>query len=217
SKEIPNLYLLMVNAPESILQQAEKSNYRNKIIIVPKILGDQKLAIAYSAMNVMVHIAEQGESFGLVLPEAILCGTPVITMSTPWGDNSQCEVVGHKEGGFVVHTKKGVKKAIHEIIKRSRSKNLKFHDKIVEEKYAHVRVAEKALEGIQKIDEHPDLKMNAIHKILRNSFDRPSLITVFLIRLNLDKLRRLTSYSSGYRDLSMLIPTLLRLVGVRAK
>jgi hypothetical protein len=41
-----------------------------------------------------------GESFGFVLAEALLCGCPVVTLSTPFKDNAQFEVVGDKIGGY---------------------------------------------------------------------------------------------------------------------
>lgn len=37
----------------------------------------------------------------MVLAESLLCETPVITLATPWADNSQGEVIGHGIGGLV--------------------------------------------------------------------------------------------------------------------
>jgi hypothetical protein len=62
---------------------------------------------AYSAMDVFAHVADQGESFGLVLAETLLCQTPAVVMSTPWEDNSQGEVVGNMIGGLVATTRQG--------------------------------------------------------------------------------------------------------------
>jgi len=53
-------------------------------------------------------IADQGESFGMVIAESLLCETPVVTLATPWEDNSQGEVVGNQIGGFVAANKKDV-------------------------------------------------------------------------------------------------------------
>ena len=40
-------------------------------------------------MDVFAHSAQQGESFGYVLAEAALCEIPIVTMATPWADDSQ--------------------------------------------------------------------------------------------------------------------------------
>jgi hypothetical protein len=55
-------------------------------------------------MDVFLHAANIGESFGYVLCEAMLCGLPVITVSRPHKDNSQTEVVGHMRGGVIAAT-----------------------------------------------------------------------------------------------------------------
>jgi len=69
---------------------------------LPSRVGDESLRIFYSSLDAFIHWAEIGESFGMVLAEAMLCTCPVITMSTPRADNSQLEVVGHGRGGIVV-------------------------------------------------------------------------------------------------------------------
>ena len=49
-------------------------------------------------MDGFLHVSRIGESFGMVLCEAMLCGVPVVTLSTPLKDNSQLEVVGPRRG-----------------------------------------------------------------------------------------------------------------------
>ncbi len=67
---------------------------------------DTELRRYYGLMDVFVHAAEKGESFGMVLCEAMLSGLPVITLNTPLRDNSQIEVVPHGKAGFVVNSLK---------------------------------------------------------------------------------------------------------------
>ncbi|MDP9227258.1 MAG: glycosyltransferase, partial [Actinomycetota bacterium] len=69
---------------------------------VPVTYADAQLRLCYGAMDVFLHASAIGESFGLVLVEAMLGERPVITLSTPAKDNSQLEVVGHGRGGLVV-------------------------------------------------------------------------------------------------------------------
>lgn len=75
---------------------------RRRITDIPFIHGDAALRACYGSTDVFLHAAKIGESFGMVLCEAMLCEVPVITLSTPAKDNSQLEVVGHEEGGVVV-------------------------------------------------------------------------------------------------------------------
>ena len=74
-------------------------------------------------MDIFVLIAEQGESFGMVLAESLLCQTPVVTLATPWGDNSQGEVVGNRLGGFCAATKKELVPLIDRLISDKNLRN----------------------------------------------------------------------------------------------
>jgi glycosyltransferase involved in cell wall biosynthesis len=95
------LKLIVVNPPETILTRIRKSAFKNDIIILDQILGDEALSDCYSAIDIFVHISDIGESFGMVIAEAMLCETPVVSVATPWADNSQGEVIGNRMGGFV--------------------------------------------------------------------------------------------------------------------
>ena len=67
-------------------------------------------------MDGFLHLSRIGESFGMVLCEAMLCGVPVVTLSTPLKDNSQLEVVGHGIGGLVALTPRAVPEAMLALI-----------------------------------------------------------------------------------------------------
>lgn len=111
-----NLKLVIVNPPDSMLERVEQSEFHKDIIHIPQITGDADLADCYSSIDVFVLVAEQGESFGMVLAEALLCETPVVTLATPWGDNSQGEVVGNGIGGFVAANRKVLVRLVDHLI-----------------------------------------------------------------------------------------------------
>lgn len=111
-----NLKLLIVNPPESIVSRVAKSQFNKDVIHIEQIVVDSDLADCYSSIDVFVLIAEQGESFGMVLAESLLCQTPVVTLATPWCDNSQGEVVGNRIGGFVVNNKKDILGLVDKLI-----------------------------------------------------------------------------------------------------
>jgi hypothetical protein len=66
-------------------------------------------------IDVFTHFAAQGESFGYVLCESLLCTTPVVTMSTPHADNSQGEVIGG--GGIVATSSREFTAAVRDLVK----------------------------------------------------------------------------------------------------
>lgn len=117
-KKYENLKLLLVNPSESVCGQIaqQPAVIRAKIVIIQQIIGDDCLRDCYSSIDVFVHVADQGESFGLVLAEAMLCKVPIVTYSTPWGDNSQGEIVGNGIGGFVVTNFRDLTRAVDALI-----------------------------------------------------------------------------------------------------
>ena len=99
-----NLSFLLVAPPPQIERQLQSSTpqLRRRTKIVRMVDSDRDLLELYNCMDAFVHHAQIGESFGMVLAEAMLTGCPVVTRSTPRADNSQLEVVPHLEGGIVV-------------------------------------------------------------------------------------------------------------------
>nr|WP_245846194.1 glycosyltransferase family 4 protein [Longibacter salinarum] len=75
---------------------------RPYIRILDRIDDPTELRRAYGAFDIFMHITRQGETFGNVLAESQACGVPVVTLSTPSRDNSQCEVVRNGQTGYVV-------------------------------------------------------------------------------------------------------------------
>lgn len=110
-------YLLVVGLPDSLKQQATRlpAPVRRRIIQVPFLQGDEELRTCYSALDVFLHAARIGESFGMVLTEALACTCPVITLSTPVYSNSQIDVVGHETGGIVVQDLPSMIKAMERL------------------------------------------------------------------------------------------------------
>ncbi len=94
--------LLLINPPKEIFDHIKVNKIKEKVVIINQITNDNELRNCYSAIDVFLHIANKGESFGMVLAESLLCKTPVISLNTPWGDNSQNEIIG--KGGKCVNT-----------------------------------------------------------------------------------------------------------------
>lgn len=99
----PDAYLLVVGLPSELESSVDglAPDIRRRVVSLPFLHGDEALREGYSSIDVFVHASEIGETFGMVLAESMLCGTPVVTLSRPVRDNSQLEVVGHEIGGLV--------------------------------------------------------------------------------------------------------------------
>ena len=86
------------------------------MVALPVTASDRRISECLTAMDGFLHLSRIGESFGMVLCEAMLCGVPVVTLSTPLKDNSQLEVVGHGIGGLVALTPEAVPEAMIALI-----------------------------------------------------------------------------------------------------
>ena len=112
-----NISLLLVSPPPSILKLIENLpiELKKKVFISPRIESDRELRVLYSSMDVMLHAARIGESFGIVLAESLLCETPVIALSSPTKDNSQIELVKHQQTGLIANTPAAFMQAMNEV------------------------------------------------------------------------------------------------------
>jgi len=203
SKTHKALYLLLVNPSKNIRRQAEASPFLKNLVIIDKIIGDQNLSLAYSAMDVFALAADQGESFGNVLAEAMLCEVPVVALSTLWQDNSQCEVVGHEEGGLIALTPNGFRKAIDTLLRNPSHRETlgsTGRERVIQ-KYNRRRVAQISLDAIE--GKHPPLDRKELDRkiieIYSNAFEKPSPLTLWLLK---DKrFLRLTRCTTHYESI----------------
>lgn len=69
------------------------------------VTTDAELAAFYGGLSVLAHANDTGESFGLVIAEAMACGLPVVTHPAAGErDNAQLELVEHGVTGLVAET-----------------------------------------------------------------------------------------------------------------
>lgn len=110
----PKACLLLIGVPDSFrpLLNNLPTGVRSRIRELPMTSSDGELSLFYSSLDCFLHAANQGESFGYVLAEAMMCGCPVVTVSLPTRDNSQVEVVGHEKGGLVAGSFDGIGDAL---------------------------------------------------------------------------------------------------------
>lgn len=112
-KKHSNAFLLCVGAPENVKSRVSRfDNIKKSTLFIDKLVDDNDLRNCYGSADIFFHMARIGESFGIVLAEAQLCELPIVTVHTPYCDNSQAEVVGHERGGLVANHRKSILAAL---------------------------------------------------------------------------------------------------------
>lgn len=107
-----NCEWLLVGCPDELIIQIQKNLTLglDRITFKDEINDDNLLASCYSKIDYFVAISDIGESFGLVLFEAISRGCYVLSLSTPWLDNSQTEYIYQSRQGKVFTSLNQIKK-----------------------------------------------------------------------------------------------------------
>jgi glycosyltransferase involved in cell wall biosynthesis len=96
-------HLVLLGMPQELQPQLDalSADARARVRVLPLTDSDGELRALYGSLDCFLHASVNGESFGLVLTEAMLCGAPVVTASRPHKDNSQVDVVRHRVDGLV--------------------------------------------------------------------------------------------------------------------
>jgi glycosyltransferase involved in cell wall biosynthesis len=104
--------LLLREAPPEIASQLRAAPDARRFIFLPATADASELRLTLSALDVVLHTALNGESFGYGIAEPMNLGKPVITHSVPWQDQAQIELARHGECGFVSSTPAAMAEAI---------------------------------------------------------------------------------------------------------
>ncbi len=200
----PGAHLILLGFPEFYRPRidAMSPDIRRRVRILPECDSDQTLRALYGSLDCFIHAAKTGESFGLVLTEAMLCGAPVVTVSRPYKDNSQIEVVRNGVDGLVAGSFRHFGTAVRQMWERR-----EFRETIrpilragVIERYGADQVAGKALRVMQHVLAHgdrrklsdtlendPELKTRTsdseAREMLENTIGGPDAIDVLRMKL----------------------------------
>ncbi|HON82096.1 MAG TPA: glycosyltransferase family 4 protein [Methanoregulaceae archaeon] len=181
-----NLRLIVVNPPQSIVFDIDHlpNEIKQKIVHLKNLKSDHDLCICYSAADIFFHIAEQGESFGLVLAESLLCETAVVSYSTPWTDNSQCEVVPNNLCGYISTNARDMVSAIEELIdnpslRKEFGVNGRRH---IINSFESMKIAQYVLDLVQKTEMTTKVPIHKVSDIYMNNYGNRGGITPILLK-----------------------------------
>lgn len=100
----PRLRLLLMEPPRALWASITAGKFGPGILARPATDDQAWLNRLYAAADLTVHASYFGESFGYTIAEAMAAGLPVITLTTPFGDNAQVELVENGVTGWVCGT-----------------------------------------------------------------------------------------------------------------
>lgn len=90
----------------------------NTVKFLPPAVTDAEIADFFASISVLAHANDTGESFGLVIAEAMACGLPVVTHPAEGDrDNAQLELVDHGKTGLVARNAQEYEAAVRWLLK----------------------------------------------------------------------------------------------------
>lgn len=102
SKVKENARFLLVGATPKMIKRTKDLKVFEKVLFLDTSSDLRRLLLYYKSLDVFLAASNIGESFGMVIAEAMFSEVPVVTICTPDRDNAQIELVDNGINGFVV-------------------------------------------------------------------------------------------------------------------
>jgi len=105
SRSVPDFRCRIIGGIPEAEDFVRQHGLEARVEFLPPVFTDAELATFYGGLAVLAHANDTGESFGLVIAEAMACGLPVVTHPAAGDrDNAQLELVDHGSTGLVAET-----------------------------------------------------------------------------------------------------------------
>ncbi|XPV75271.1 MAG: glycosyltransferase family 4 protein [Desulfovibrio sp.] len=112
-KNIPNFQYHILGGIPKAYEFVKKHNLEQNVIFHDPVSTDMEICQFLDLGSLFIHANDTGESFGLVIAEAMACGLPVITHPAEGlRDNAQLELVDDRKTGIIARTTEEYTQAI---------------------------------------------------------------------------------------------------------
>lgn len=104
-RAIPDFRYHVIGAIPEAVEFVRRHGLEDHVIWHDPVTTDAEIGAFLDSVSLLAHANDTGESFGLVIAEAMACGLPVVTHPCPGlRDNAQLELVEHGVTGLVAET-----------------------------------------------------------------------------------------------------------------
>ncbi|MDR1947443.1 MAG: glycosyltransferase family 4 protein [Desulfovibrio sp.] len=101
-RRVPEFTFLVIGGIAEAEAFVRAEGLEKHVLFLPPALTDEDLAGFFNRLSFFAHANNTGESFGMVIAEAMAAGLPVVTHPCrDWRDNAQAELVKDGVTGFV--------------------------------------------------------------------------------------------------------------------
>lgn len=114
---LPDFAWRVVGATDEARAYVAAHGLSGRVAFLDPITDEEGLAAFFNSISVLAHANATGETFGLVIAEAMAAGLPVVTHPCPPPrDNAQVELVEHGRTGFVATDAPGYAEAVARLL-----------------------------------------------------------------------------------------------------
>lgn len=101
-ERVPEVRFRVVGCIDEAREAFSRQGLLERVECLPPLENETALAAFFNSISVLAHANDSGESFGMVIAEAMAAGLPVVTHPCPGErDNAQLELVEHGLTGLV--------------------------------------------------------------------------------------------------------------------